>query len=76
MKVVIAKVHENVFAGEAESLSVPTTDGVVTILGHHEPLVSIVVPGIAKVTSKGAAQEFAVTAGVLEVSNNQATVLL
>jgi F-type H+-transporting ATPase subunit epsilon len=76
MRVVIAKVHENLFAGEAESLTVPTTDGVVTILAKHEPLVATLKPGTVTVKAKEGTHEFAVTDGVLEVSNDQATVLL
>jgi F-type H+-transporting ATPase subunit epsilon len=76
MRVVIAKVHENLYAGEAESLTVPTSDGVVTILPKHEPLVATLKPGTVVVKGKDGTHEFAVTDGILEVSGNQATVLL
>jgi F-type H+-transporting ATPase subunit epsilon len=74
--VVIAKVHENLFNGEAQSLTVPTQDGIVTILSKHEPLVSTLKPGTVIVRTTEGPREFAVTDGVLEVSGNQATVLL
>lgn len=76
MHVVIAKVHENLYAGDAESLTVPTMDGIVTILSKHEPLVSTLKPGTVIVKGKDGTHEFAVTDGVLEVSGDQATVLL
>ena len=76
MRVVIASVAENLFAGEALSLSVPTTDGVVTILPKHEPLVATVAKGTATVKTATESRDFPVTDGVLEVSNDQATVLL
>ncbi|MEK9177324.1 MAG: F0F1 ATP synthase subunit epsilon [Patescibacteria group bacterium] len=76
MNVTIAKVHENLFAGEALSLSVPTTEGVVTILPKHEPLVANLKAGSVVVRTKDGEKTFSVTDGVLEVSGNQATVLL
>lgn len=76
MFVTIAKVHENLFSGEADSLTAPTTEGVVTILPKHEPLVANLKEGELIVRSKDGEKKFNVTDGVLEVSNNQATVLL
>ena len=76
MKVTIAKVHENLFNGDAAQVSVPTTAGIVTILGHHEPLVATLAPGTVVVKGSDGTHEFAVTDGILEVSNDQATVLL
>lgn len=76
MRVTVAKVHENLFAGEAVSLTVPTSDGIVTVLSRHEPLVAVVAPGSVIVRSSDGEKRFEVTDGLLEVSGNQATVLL
>jgi F-type H+-transporting ATPase subunit epsilon len=76
MHITIAKVHENIFQGEAQSLTVPTTEGVVTILPHHEPLVATLKEGEAIVRSASGEQKFNVSSGVVEVSGNQVTVLL
>jgi F-type H+-transporting ATPase subunit epsilon len=76
MHVTIARVHENLFAGEALSLTAPTTEGEVTILPHHEPLVANLKPGSVIVRTEAEEKRFEVTDGVLEVSGNQATVLL
>ncbi len=76
MLVTIAKVHENLFAGEAQSLSVPTTEGIVTILPKHQPLVANIKAGVIVVRTVSEEKRFNVTDGVLEVSGNQATVLL
>ena len=76
MKVTIAKVHENLFSGEALSLTAPTTEGEVTILPHHEPLVANLKKGSIIVKTQAGQQIFEVLDGVLEVSGNQATVLL
>lgn len=76
MQVTIARVHENLFSGEADSLTIPTTEGEVTILPNHEPLVTTLKPGTAVVSLEGEKKEFDVVDGVLEVSSNQATVIL
>ena len=76
MRVVIAKVHENLFAGEALSLSARTTEGEVTILPKHEPFVANLSEGAVIVRTAEGEQKFDISGGVLEVSNNQATVLL
>ncbi len=76
MQVTVARVHDNLFAGEAISITVPTTDGQLTILPKHEALVSTLHPGKLTVRTAAGEQEFDVESGVLEVSNNQVTVLL
>lgn len=76
MIVTIAKVHENLFAGEADSLTADTTEGEVTVLGHHEPFVANLKPGKVTVRTKSGVKTFDIEGGVLEVSNDQTTVLL
>ncbi len=74
----IAKVGENLFDGEAASVILPGSEGVFTVLPHHEALVANLKAGDVKVQSATGEQlHFAVPAtGLAEVSNNQATVLL
>ncbi len=77
MHVVIAKVDETLFEGEAHSLTVPGREGEMTVLGHHEPLVTTLKPGIATVRVAGEAdQVFKIEGGVLEVRSDGATVIL
>ena len=76
MNVTLTRVHENLFAGEAASLTVPTVDGELTILSNHEPLVSTLKEGTITVRTADGQQTFLATSGVLEISNNQVTVLL
>ncbi|MES2202773.1 MAG: hypothetical protein V4474_00370 [Patescibacteria group bacterium] len=84
MHVVIAKVNEVLYDGEADSLTVLGAAGEMTILGHHEPLITTLKPGTITVrlahraTAEGGASEqtFAVQSGVLEVRSEGATVLL
>lgn len=76
MFVTIAKVHENVFQGEALSLTVPTTEGEITIMPKHEAFVVTLKEGNIIVRTKDETKTFFAQSGVLEISNNQVTVLL
>ncbi len=77
MRVVIAKVDEVYFDGEAESLTVPGVEGEMTILGEHMPLVTTLKEGNLIVRVGGEAEKvFPVKTGVLEVRHDGATVIL
>jgi F-type H+-transporting ATPase subunit epsilon len=78
MKLIIAKVDENLFDGEAVSVTVPGAAGEMTVLANHEPLVTtlkagtIVVHELADTEPK----QFPVQGGILEVRKEGATILL
>jgi len=78
MKVVIAKVDEALFEGDAYSLTVPGSNGEMTVLGHHEPFITTLKAGEVHVRKEpaGAAQTFAIQGGVLEVHGSGATLIL
>lgn len=74
----IARVGENLFDGEAVSVSLPGTEGVFEVLADHEAFVSQLRAGQARVKSPdGEAHHFEIQqSGIAEVSRNQVTVLL
>lgn len=74
----IAKVGENLFDGEATSVTLPGVEGVFTVLAHHEAFVSELKAGAVKIKdAAGNPHMLSVSAsGIAEISNNQATVLL
>jgi F-type H+-transporting ATPase subunit epsilon len=74
----IARVGENLFEGEAKSVTVPGEEGVLTVLAEHEAFVSPLKPGeILIQPAEGSEQRITIDErGLIEVSNNQATVLL
>lgn len=76
MKVVIAKVDEVYFDGEAVSLTVPGAAGEMTLLSEHEPLISTLKPGIITLRTKEGNKTFPVLSGVLEVRHDGATIIL
>ncbi len=74
----IAKVGENLFDGDALSVTVPGAEGVLTVLANHEAFVTPLKPGNIHVeTSEGSKQTFELAQnGIPEVSHNQATVII
>lgn len=73
----VAKVGENLFDGEALSVTVPGAEGVLTVLANHEPFVTPLTEGTIRVHTEEGEQTFDLPqAGILEVSNNQATVII
>ena len=77
LELTIARVDAPVFSGTALQVTVPGTEGEMTLLPDHAPLMSALKAG--KVTVKKADGEvvvFEITTGTLEVSQNHVTVLL
>ena len=79
MKVVIAKVDQVYFDAEATSVTVPGSDGEMTVLGNHMPFVTTLKPGVVIVranTLPEGQQVFEITGGVLEVHAGGTTIIL
>lgn len=74
----IANVGDNLFDGEAVSVTLPGAEGVFTVMAGHESFVTPLLPGVALVkTADGAETSYELTpGGIAEVSGGQATVLL
>ncbi|HEY4488549.1 MAG TPA: F0F1 ATP synthase subunit epsilon [Candidatus Paceibacterota bacterium] len=73
----IASVGETRFEGEATSVTLPGDAGELTILAHHEPIVTTLKRGVVIVRDAGGAvKKFDIEDGVLECSGNRAIVLL
>lgn len=69
------------FDDEAYEILLPTLEGQIGVLGRHMPLVSVVSTGVISVRRKSNdpddfMERFAVSGGVIEVSNNVLTVLV
>ena len=76
MKVVIAKVDQNLYDSQAQSLTLPGVEGEMTILPEHEPLITTLKRGTIVVRSEGEEKRFEIEGGVLEVRHDGATVIL
>lgn len=75
MHLSIVTMTEKVFEGEASSLSVPTASGMITILDHHETLVSMVLPGEIQMVVDGAKRSLFTGGGFMHIENNTVTFL-
>ena len=77
MHVVIAKVDEVLYEGEARSLTVPGAAGEMTVLGRHMPLITTLRAGTITVRPKDNGEKtFRISDGILEVRQGGATVIL
>ncbi len=75
-KLTIAKVNEQLFSGDAISVNVPGTEGAMTILANHEPLITMLKKGTITVRDGSDAKTFSIEKGLLETSNGQVTILV
>jgi F-type H+-transporting ATPase subunit epsilon len=74
----VARVGENLFSGEARSVTLPGVDGVFTVMAGHEAFVSTLMEGEVKIEdTEGEKHAHHIPpGGVAEVSGNQVTVIL
>lgn len=63
------------FSGIAESVTIPTTVGEVTILSGHMPLISELSVGTIQILNEGYIQLIAVKLGFLQIGNDCVTIL-
>lgn len=75
-KVIISKVSELLFSGDAHSVTLPGTEGQLTILAGHEALITLLKKGVITVKTETEQKEIPVEKGLLEVSNGQMTILV
>ena len=73
---VVASVGETRYIGRANSVTLPGAAGELTMLAHHEPLVTTLKAGTITVRDSEGEKKFAIEDGVLEYSGNRAVVLL
>ncbi|MBQ9075623.1 MAG: ATP synthase F1 subunit epsilon [Mogibacterium sp.] len=65
-----------VFDGDAQSVSLPTTEGSVGILADHSNVIMAVIPGMLEYTAEGAKQQVVVSSGLLKVENGEVMILV
>ena len=77
LQLTIARVDGPVFVGEVISVTVPGTEGEMTLLAHHVALISALAAGtITYKLPDGEIVTYDVTTGTLEVRDNVATILV
>lgn len=77
LNLTIARVDDSVFAGGVQFVTVPGTEGEMTLMANHESLISTLKAGtISYKDESGEVHTLPVAAGTLEVRDNQATILI
>jgi F-type H+-transporting ATPase subunit epsilon len=67
--------EETILSGDMESITLPTAEGEITVLGGHIPLISVLVPGTV-IARKGKEEwVLAVSRGVIETDGKTLRVL-
>ncbi|OGH02460.1 MAG: ATP synthase F1 subunit epsilon [Candidatus Levybacteria bacterium RIFCSPHIGHO2_01_FULL_37_17] len=64
-----------ILSDEIDELTLPTTSGEISVLPNHIDLLTKVSPGEMVIKKGGKIENFAITGGFLEISNNNATLL-
>ena len=74
----VARVGENIFDGDAVSVTLPGAEGVFTVLAGHEPFVTELKEGEARIEAANGEKHHVHIhpGGVAEISSGQATILL
>lgn len=72
----ISRVDEQLFRGEADSVTIPAESGQMTVLAHHEPIITLLREGAITVRTKDSESVFEIGKGMCEISNNQVTILV
>ncbi|CAG5087332.1 ATP synthase F1 subunit epsilon [Parvicella tangerina] len=75
MNVEIITPDKELFNGEASSVIVPGSDGLLGILNDHAPLISSLTNGDVKLKTTDGEKTFTVNGGVVEVLNNKVMIL-
>jgi F-type H+-transporting ATPase subunit epsilon len=71
MKLRVVTIEGIILDCNAQSITLPTQVGVITILEDHQPLLSIIEPGVIEViTNTGTKQFLSVSKGIINVKRN------
>ena len=70
MRVSVISAERSVFDGEAERVVAPAYDGLVGILPHHAPFMTILGEGIVNISQSGGETRLTVAGGFLQVASN------
>lgn len=72
----ITNVQSVLFQGLAGAVVCPGSEGELTVLAHHAPLITTLKAGKVRVKTSDGEKVFAIRHGILEVADNEAVILL
>jgi F-type H+-transporting ATPase subunit epsilon len=70
MRVSVISAERSVFDGDAESVVAPAYDGLVGILPHHAPFMTLLGEGIVNIRQSGGETRLQVAGGFLQVASD------
>lgn len=74
-EIIIATPEREVFRATAQSITIPTTTGQITVLPNHVPLSTVLAPGELIIRADNLEQPYAVSGGFVEVQPRQVVIL-
>lgn len=75
LDLIIATPEREVYRDTVDSVSIPTSEGEITVLPHHIPLSAILQPGALTIRKGGEAHPYAISGGFIEVQPHQLVIL-
>ena len=76
MNLEIISPEKTVYSGQAESVTLPGTTGLFTILNRHAPIIATLKKGILTYSIDGVKTEVKVNGGFVEAKNNHVSVCI
>jgi F-type H+-transporting ATPase subunit epsilon len=70
MKIEIISPEKIIYSGEADSVTLPGTAGLFSILNHHAPIVSVLKKGTLTYKTGGSEKTMEINSGFAEVKQN------
>ena len=75
MQVELVAADRLVWSGEATMVIARTAEGDIGVLAHHTPVLSVLVPGVVKITADNENRLAAVDGGFVSVAGNRVSIL-
>ena len=75
LHLILVTPERKVLEETCDSVSLPASEGYVTILPRHAPLIATLATGVLTLKSGGRSSSFAIAGGFFEVSDDRVTVL-
>jgi F-type H+-transporting ATPase subunit epsilon len=75
IRVEIVSQDRMVYSSDADMVLIPGAEGVMGILPHHTPVLTVIQYGIITIKEKGQEKHFTVAGGIAEIQPDQVTIL-
>lgn len=73
----VVTLEKTAYSGSIERVSIPTSQGIITVLAGHEPLIGLLAPGIMSATlPDGSKEQIILTTGFFEIKPESEIVIM